>query len=174
MGVRFMRKAALCVVAALGFCQPGWGQNATNLNQTTPLAAKSNAGPQTIALTRTAPAPYGAEGSVELQSSNSPAGNLLVVVVETHGLTPGNYKIEYVELPNGVWNELALMTVRDPDVIPDLEAGDSGHEVSTTHQSEGIKSRISFALPVDLAPRKISYIRLTELGGTVLLEGKGR
>jgi hypothetical protein len=96
-----------------------------------------------------------------------------VIAVETQGLTPGVYRIKYGEGSNDV-RELGLITIRDPDAIPDVEAGGNRHEDSTTHHSEGIRSRIVIVLPVDVAPNKIRYIRLADLGGTVFLEGRAR
>jgi hypothetical protein len=125
-------------------------------------------------LTRTAAAPYGAEGSVLLQWSNSPAGVHLIIEAETHGLTPGKYRLEYAEIPNGLWRELGFITIKDPDVTPDLEAGHSQHEDSTTHASEGIKSRIAIVAPADAAPGRIRHVRFTDMSGTVLLESKAR
>ena len=169
-----MRKAGLCICVGLWcFAAPGNAQVVTNLSERA-LSQKPTLAPQSMVLIRTVAAPYGAEGSVELQSSNSPAGRQLVMVLEIQALTPGKYRVEYAEVPNGPWLELALITTRDPETTPDVEANARSHEDGTTHQSEGIKSRIGITLPAEAAPNKIHRIRLMDMGGTVLLEGKAR
>lgn len=168
-----MRKIAFYAGAAFWcWLLTGSAQSVTNLNQVGQAGIRPDSAPRRLTLSRTAVAPFGAEGSVTLQFSNSPTGTQLVIEVETQGLTPGKYRLEYAEVPNGLWGELGFITITDPDVTPDLEAGDSRHEDSTTHPSEGIKSRIAITAPADVAPGRIRYFRFTDLGGTVLLQSK--
>ena len=170
-----MRKIAVCVGAAFLFwLETGSAQPATNLSQSGSSGAGGNSVPRTLTLTRTVAAPYGAEVSVTLESSNNAAGVQLIIEVETQGLTPGKYRLECAEVSNGLWRELGFITIQDPDLMPDVEAGDSRHEDSTTHASEGIKSRITIVAPSGTAPGRIRHIRFTDAGGTVLLESKTR
>jgi hypothetical protein len=170
-----MRIIAVCLGSTFLFwLQTGSAQIVTNLGQGGSFGAGGNPAPRTLTLTRTVAAPYGAEGSVTLQSSNSPAGAQLVIEIEAQGLTPGKYRLEYAEVPSGRWSELGFITITDPDATPDLEAGASRHEDSSAHAAEGIKSRIAIAAPAGVPPGRIRYIRFTDLGGTVLLENQAR
>lgn len=156
------------VVVGLTAALPGEAQ--TNAVQ----AAPKQLSPQTIALVRNPAAPFGAGGSLELQLSNSPAGIQLVLTFDLEGLTPGTYRVEGLRRAGGIPSELGELVIPDPDATPDIEAGGSRHEDSTTHQSEGVKSRtvVTFPVPSDISDMR--YIRLTDRGGTVFLEGRLR
>lgn len=168
-----MREAVFFIFAALVALEAApRGEAQTNGTE----SGETQLLPQSIVLVRKAAAPSGAEGSLELQLSNNQAGVQWVMTFDLQGLSPGTYRVEGLRRADGIPNELSHLAIHDPDVIPDVEAGDSRKEDSAAHQSEGVKSRITIVIPLLREAGEIRYIRLRDAGGTVLLEGtlKGR
>ncbi len=114
-------------------------------------------------------APAGASGEVEFESRNAGSASFSVQV---EGLSPGPYTLMAVLNPEEPAVTLGMISILDPGLEPDREAGDSRKEDSVTHPSDRLSSRVQGELPPGVVPEQITEVAVTDGGGNALLKAR--
>ncbi len=103
-----------------------------------------------------------AGGSIDFIGSST-------LMVQTRGLQPGTYQILAIRRFDRSPIILGSISVSDPGLQPERQAGESRKEDNNSHQATELKTRTELTLPRDLAPKDITRIVLRNLVGDELL-----
>jgi hypothetical protein len=128
---------------------------------------RAASGLEAVALRPTAGAPAGAKGSIEAFGADS-------LSLKTQGLRPGVYELRAVEKTEGDSVFLGLLSVSDPRLGPERQAGVDRQEDNSTHQSDLLESRSEVKLPPGVKPADVARIVVSDVSGNELLVAEMR
>jgi hypothetical protein len=128
---------------------------------------------QTILLTATTNAPFGATGMAELEAENEDGTNTATLVVEVEGLQADTYSISVVRKSDGATVQLGMFDVSATDeheaLVPSM-MGDDNDQGGNENEA-GSSAEEGLPLPDDLNPMDVGSISISDSNGAVVFTG---